>query len=294
MPAYPALALLVGSALALEGTWIRRGTRLLSAVAACAALAAIIILILSRGFSPSGDISSVLVRHPKAYKLSLGHMEDLTLASFAYLRTPLLLAAIAFTIGALGTLRARARRAVLAATLMMVVFLHAARLAMVVFDPYLSSRPLAEVLKRSPPGTLVVDRHYYFFSSIFFYTGRSALLLNGRFMNLEYGASAPGAPNVFLDDSQFRELWIEPERAYLVASESRIPGLAGLVGQERLIVVASSGGKVVLTNQTLPAPSLAGAKPGGLVPAGARGPGDGSDGAQRAGINPREAPLAIK
>jgi len=215
------------------------------------------------------------------------------MASFAYLRTPLLLAAVAFAIGALGTVRARAQRAVLVATLMMVVFLHAARLAMVVFDPYLSSRPLAEVLERSPPGTLVVDRHYYFFSSIFFYTGRSALLLNGRFMNLEYGAAAPGAPNVFIDDAQFTKLWMQPERAYLVVSASRIPGLAGLVGQERLIVVASSGGKVLFTNLALPAASLAGAEPGGLIPAG-KGARDGSEGAQMAGMNPRGALLAIK
>jgi hypothetical protein len=294
MPAYPALALLLGSALAIEGRWIRSGTRLLSAVAGCAALAALIILILSRSFSPGGDISSALVRHPTAYKLSLGHVEDLTLASFAYLRLPLLLAAVAFAIGACGTVKARSQRAVVAAVVMMVVFLHAARMAMVVFDPYLSSRPLAEVLKRSPPGTLVVDRHYYFFSSIFFYTGRSALLLHGRFMNLEYGAFAPGAPDVFIDDSQFTKLWTQPERAYLVASASRIPSLAGLVERERLIVVAASGGKVVLTNLALPAASFTGAKPGGLIAAVGEGAGDGSGGAQMAGINPRGAPLAIK
>ena len=36
----------------------------------------------------------------QAYTLSLGHMEDLTLASFAYLRVPLAMAAIAFLAGA--------------------------------------------------------------------------------------------------------------------------------------------------------------------------------------------------
>ena len=36
-----------------------------------------------------------------------------------------------------------------AAALMMVLFFHAARLALVVFDPYMSSRPLAEALLRS-------------------------------------------------------------------------------------------------------------------------------------------------
>ncbi len=51
---------------------------------------------------------------------------------------------------------------------------------------------------------MIVEHHYYTFSSVFFYTNRSALLLNGRFKNLVYGSYAPGAPNVFIDDSQFK------------------------------------------------------------------------------------------
>jgi 4-amino-4-deoxy-L-arabinose transferase-like glycosyltransferase len=251
MPAYPALALLLGSAMTTESKWTRRGTAVLSIVAASATVAAIVTLILSRGFPSAGDIFSALSQHPKAYKLSLGHMEDLTLASFAYLRFPLALAAIAFGIGALGTLKAGTQRAALAATLMMVPFLHAARVAMVAFDPYLSSRPLAEVLEKSPPGTLVIDHHYYTFSSIFFYTNRTALLLNGRFMNLEYGAYAPGVPDVFIDNSQFKSLWFGTERAYIVAKESDMPRIAGLVGHEQLYGVSRSGGKAVLTNHPL-------------------------------------------
>ena len=251
MPAYPALALLLGSAMAVNGKWIRRGTAVLSAVAASATVAAIIILVLSRGFPATGDIFSVLSQHPKAYKLSLGHMEDLTLASFAYLRFPLALAAVAFCVGAIGTLKAGTQRAVLAATVMMVLFLHAARVAMVTFDPYLSSRPLAEALEKSPPGTLIIDHHYYTFSSVFFYTNRTALLLNGRFMNLEYGAYAPGVPDVFIDNSQFKSLWFKPERAYIVAKESDLPRIAGLVGHEQLYVVSRSGGKALLTNHPI-------------------------------------------
>ena len=41
-------------------------------------------------------------------------MEDLTIASFAYLRLPLLVAALAFLVGAAGTFRAKAQRAFLA------------------------------------------------------------------------------------------------------------------------------------------------------------------------------------
>ncbi len=114
------------------------------------------------------------------------------------------MAALAFVLGAAGTFRATGQRAFLAIVLMAIVFFQAARLAMARFDPFLSSRPLAEALLHAPAGKLIVDHHYYTFSSIFFYTNRSALLLNGRFNNLEYGSYAPGAPNVFIDDAQWK------------------------------------------------------------------------------------------
>jgi hypothetical protein len=201
-----------------------------------------------------GDISTALSSHPKAYTLSLGHIEDLTLSSFAYLRLPLLVAGIAFGIGMLGTIRATGQRAYLAAALMMVIFFHAARLALVDFDPFMSSRPLAEALLHAPDGKLLVDHHYYTFSSIFFYTNRDALLVNGRIKNMEYGSYAPGAPNIFVDDSQLKDIWLSPGRCYLVASDSAMPRLVLLVGAERLNTLAASGGKLVLTNQPLPAP----------------------------------------
>lgn len=251
MPCYPALALLLGSAMAAGGAWIKRGTQALSVVAGLAGLATLTLFILTRHMPAPGDISQALSQHPGAYKLSLGHMEDLTIASFAYLRPPLLLAAVAFCFGAAATWKLRAQRAFLAAALMMVLFFHAARLAMAVFDPFMSSKPLAEAILKSPPGTLIIDRHYYFFSSIFFYANRTALLRNGRFFNLEYGAYAPGAPDVFIDDAQFRDLWLKDQRSYIVARQNVVPQLESLVGAGNLNVVSASGGKVVLTNHPI-------------------------------------------
>jgi 4-amino-4-deoxy-L-arabinose transferase-like glycosyltransferase len=253
MPCYPALALLLGSAMAMGGDWVRRGNRALLIVLSCALIAVLTILFLVRSVPTPGDISVALTKHPNVYSLSLGHMEDLTVQSFAYLRVPLLLAAVAFLIGIFGALRSAGKQAFVAAALMMVVFFQAARLALVVFDPYMSSRPLAEALLRSPQGKVIVDRHYYFFSSVFFYTNRTALLLNGKFNNLEYGAYAPGAPQVFIDDSEFAHLWLKPERYYLVAEHSALPRLERLVGRPRLNVVATCDGKLVLTNSPLPA-----------------------------------------
>src|SRR5208283_4301823 len=145
----------LGSAMAVEGTWIKRGTRALAIITGCAAIAAISILILVRNVPAPGDIAAALSHHPNVYTLSMGHMEDLTLESFAYLRLPLAVAAVAFVVGATGALWRRGRKAFLTAALMMVLFFHAARLALVVFDPYLSSRPLAESLLKSPDGTLI-------------------------------------------------------------------------------------------------------------------------------------------
>jgi len=251
MPCYPALALLLGSAMATGGDWIRRGTRILCGVAGVAAITCCAIFLAVRNLPTPGDISDALSSHPSAYTLSLGHALDLTFDSFAYLRLPLLVAAIALTAGALGTFRWLGQRAFLSTTLMMVLFFHAARLALVVFDPYLTSRPLAQAILQSAPGKLILDRPYYAFSSLIFYTNSEVLILNGRYNNLEYGSYAPGAPNVFIDDARFRSLWLDSQRYYLVAYPKELSRLENLVGHDHLNLLASSGGKLVFTNQPL-------------------------------------------
>jgi 4-amino-4-deoxy-L-arabinose transferase-like glycosyltransferase len=249
MPCYPALALLLGSAMAAGGAWIRRGNWLLCGIAALAAVVCISLAVAVWSYPAPGDISTALEQRPGTYTLSLDHMKDLTLRSFAYLKLPLLVAGVAFLVGAAGTFRAKATRAFFAAALMMTLFFHAARLALVVFDPYLSSRPIADALQRAPQGDLVIDHHYYTYSSVFFYTNRTAWLLNGRFNNLVYGSYAPDAPDVFLDDSQFREKWLKPERCYLVIADTAVPKLQELVGAKNLRTVLASGGKALFSNQ---------------------------------------------
>jgi 4-amino-4-deoxy-L-arabinose transferase-like glycosyltransferase len=256
MPCYPALALLLGAAMADGGRWIERGTRVLQVLAGVAGSVALVLAWLVRNTPAPGDISVALSQHPGAYKLSLGHMEDLTLSSLVYLRLPLVLAGVAFLLGvflapALGRVRriGKDNAAFVAAALMMIVFFHAARVAMVAFDPYLSSRPLADALLRAPAGKLVVEGHDYPFSSVIFYADRDALLLNGRRQNLVYGSYAPGAPNVFLDDANWKALWLKPDRCYLVTREAHRPRLEQLVGASALHVVVASGGKLLLSNQ---------------------------------------------
>lgn len=249
LPCYPALALLIGSAAAAEGAWIRGGLRAISVVAALAAVLIGALLFLVWNTPAPGDISAALTQNPELYTLSLGHMTDLTLRSFAYLKLPLAVAGFAFLAGAICVWRLRGQRVLVAAALMMVLFTHAARLALVVFDPYMSSRPLAEALRRAPLGTLIADDQYYAFSSVFFYTNRRGLLLNGRVNNLVYGSYAPGAPQVFIDDAEFQKRWAGAERYYLVAADAARPRLEGQVGRASLRVLAAAGGKYLFTNR---------------------------------------------
>src|ERR1039458_9226994 len=212
--------MLLGCAIASGDGWLKWGTKAIAMVTTLGFAAICGILWTVRGLAAPGDIASALSQNPEVYTLSLGHMTDLTIASFAYLREPLVVAGIAFAIGAAAAWRGR--RVVAALVVVMILFFHAARMALVVFDPYMASRPLAEVLMQSAPGELIVDDQYYTFSSIFFYTNRRAYLLNGRVNNLDYGSYAPDAPKgVFIGDEDFRRLWSGPERYYLVVESCK-------------------------------------------------------------------------
>lgn len=254
MPIYPALALLVGSTLAAGGRWVRVGTSALIGVFAVLCVVLGTVLFLVWRVPAPGDISKALTQNPELYTLSMGHMADLTLNAFAYLKLPLVIAAGAFGAGALAlaSVRSNTRKVVLVVAAAMIIFFQAARLALVKFEAYLGSYPLAVRLQQSPPGQLIEANAYYAFSSVFFYTGRTALLWNGRFNNLEYGSYAPDAPAVFIDDDKLVSLWKGTGRCYLLAWGPEKPRVEKLVGSAAVHVVAENSGNFLLTNLPLP------------------------------------------
>jgi hypothetical protein len=249
LPIYPALAILFGSDLATRERYPRAARFILAAILGISLCAIAFLLIYNAHTSTPGDISTALTQNPEMYTLSLGHMSDLTFHSFAYLRLPLALAGCGLFIGIIATFRGRRTTTTVAGlAVMMIVFIQAARLALVAFDPYLSSKPLADALIRSQPGILVEGDAYYAFSSVFFYTNKTGLLWNGRSNNLEYGSYAPNAAQVFIDDGGLKALWSGDKRAYLLVYGTDLPHLKDLLTNQ-LKVVASSGGNYLLTNQ---------------------------------------------
>jgi 4-amino-4-deoxy-L-arabinose transferase-like glycosyltransferase len=250
MPCYPAIAILLGAGMASGSRLVKSATKVAGGVAALAGIILLVLLVGTRGMNAPGDIS-VALRQQSAedYTLSMAHMADLTFNAFAYLRAPLALAAVAAFTGAAGAIWFSGRKAFLALALMMMIFFQAARLALIAFNPYLGSRPLAEALLRSPPGTMIVDDQYYTFSSVFFYTNTKALLLNGRVNNLAYGSYAPDAPKVFISDDDFVRLWKSKELFYVVAEDKPSKRLRALVEGSKWHVITESGGKVLVSNR---------------------------------------------
>jgi len=251
MPAYPAMALLIGSAMYEAGP--KAWKIVLRSVGVIVTLAfAVIVGLLwaSHGYAAPGDISRALAHaDASTYTLSLDHMGDLTIRSFAYLRVPLALAGLASLVGAIGAWFFRRERAALMLAVMLVLFFQAARLALIAFDPYMGSWPLANAINHAPPGGLIFDNAYYEFSSIGFYTDRPVLMLNGRKNNLEYGSYAPGASNPFIDDAGFIARWQSPDRWYVASEDEKVDQIRKLVGAAALHPIVSAGGKTVYVNR---------------------------------------------
>ena len=246
LPAYAPAMLLLASIAVSCPRWADLAARFAGAAFGVAGVGATAVLAATWGLPAGEDISRELSSNPDAYTLSLGHFQDLTLGAFAYLRGPLALALMAFALGAAGGWALSRHRALAALACAAVLLFHAAHWAMRAFDPYLSSRVLAEAYSEEPPGTLVLDHEYYAFSSVPFYANRQVLLLNGRKNNIEYGSHAPDAPDVFLSDGGLAALWSAPGHAYLVTYREDRPRFEGLLGASRLRTVTESGGKVLL------------------------------------------------
>jgi|ERR1041384_979300 4-amino-4-deoxy-L-arabinose transferase-like glycosyltransferase len=262
MPAYPALALLIGAGLVkAESRW--QADRISSLKASQIALACLGVAVFAAGavaywttrhIAVEGDIASTLTRNPDAYALSLGHVLDLTPRSLVELRVPVIGTALTFLIGTAAALIFRRRGAhvlsnvVLA--LMMAAFFFFAHQSLSTFEPYLSSRSLAEDIEREnePGEVIVINGEYEGGSSINFYTRKMVYILNGRSANLEYGSYFQDAPKIFLDDQGITKLWSSQSRVFLFTNSDDLEKVTSAI-RRQAYTFAESGGKLILSNQ---------------------------------------------
>ncbi len=259
LPAIPALAILCGRVLSglelgIKSRYASLAYWGMALLGVGGAVTALLALKAASGVALEGDISSTLTRNQQYYALSLGHIFDLTPRSVAALRGPVIGVGAALAIGtALALILYRLKKqlhSALALSLMMVVIFFWSHEAMKVFEPYLSSKALAEELieTSTPEDMLFINGEYERGSTLNFYTGRPLFMLGGRTANLEYGSYLKGAPERFFDDASFRELWQGRRRVYIVSDDSLVTQLEKKLLPLAVFRIAESGGKVMLSN----------------------------------------------
>jgi hypothetical protein len=258
-PAYLALFLLLAAALAGEEEEGRQPWLLAtSAVSVTVRLVFAAVLIgglwSSRHLAFVPDIGEVLAQtNLDNDTLSMGHALDLTGQSFAALRFPAILAVIALVFGSLAEIGLRLKRKHFASTwalaVTMTIFFIAAHVALIRFDPYLSSRVLVSRIQEQvkPQDRVLIYGDQAYGSSLVFYLGHPVELVNGRTTSMWFGSTYPDAPHIFLDDAELVRLWNSETRIFLFVPSFERKKVNEVLGPNKL-VYASSSGKIVYTN----------------------------------------------
>jgi 4-amino-4-deoxy-L-arabinose transferase-like glycosyltransferase len=261
LPAYLPLLILLAGALADEeverprSRWLLIPNIAYVAIGVAAGGAIIAGLWASRSKPFVSDIGTVLAeRNVGNYTLSLSHFFDITTDSFAALRLPAGLAALAFLAGPLVALWLRARGKNSASTWAVAcataLFFVAAQLAFIRFGPYLSSQQLAQVIasQATPTDKVMIYGDQAFGSSLLFYLRRQIYLVNGRTTSMWFGSLFPDAPAIYLNDADLVRLWNERDRIFLFVPPDQNARVERVVPQPRYIVARSSG-KVIYSNR---------------------------------------------
>jgi hypothetical protein len=263
-PVYFPLLLLTAGALAgeegeISSKWLNAGQAVLVAVGAVAAIALGYGLWSSRGLPSSSDIGALLAHRDVAgYTLSMAHLFDLTGPSFAALRLPAGLAAVGLLLGPITAWVLRRQRhhfeATVSAAFTSAVFLIAAHIALVRFEPMLSSRAMAGTINHiAPPGTdatLILYGDVADGSSLLFYTQRQALLVNGRLSSVLWGSNYPDAPRVLISDQDLLALWGAGARRFLFVPGDARAHVESLLGK-RAYLLQELSDKALFTDRPL-------------------------------------------
>src|ERR1700758_2163291 len=263
-PAYLPLLMLLADGIAhcekrdcdagIREGWLRISAGVLAVIGVAAGVTLLALLWQSRHLPFEPDIGNVLAQHNMDEDtLSTSHMLDLSYASFAALRLPAGLAALALLIAPALSLMLRMRRRHYAATwalaVGMAVFLIAAHVALGRFGPYLSSKALAQQIaaRARPQDQVMIYGDQAFGSSLLFYLQRPIELVEGQTTSMWFGSTFPDAPKIYLSDADLQRDWNASGRIFLFVPshlKSRVDALL-----PKRVVVAEVSGKYVYSNQ---------------------------------------------
>jgi hypothetical protein len=134
------------------------------------------------------------------------------------------------------------------------VFLIAAHIALVRFEPMLSSRAMAVTINHIAPrgtdATLILYGDVADGSSLLFYTQRQALLVNGRLSSVLWGSNYPDAPHVLISDADLLALWGTGPRRFLFVPGDAHARVTALLGN-RAYMLQELSDKTLYTDRPL-------------------------------------------
>jgi hypothetical protein len=159
-------------------------------------------------------------------------------------------------------LKGRQMAATISVALTSAVFLVAAHIAFVRFEPMLSSKQMADTIveKGSPADSFIIFGDQSDASSVIFYThkflGKPALLVlprcgqHGEGSTLLWGSCYPDAPNIYLSEDQLSKSWGAGERKWIFAQDKNQEKVESLLAG-RLYPVQSLADKALWTDRPL-------------------------------------------
>ena len=242
--------------------WVRFAHAALTLLGVSFAVALVYGLWTSRHERFVPDIGDLLAhRGVGDYTLSMSHLFDLTGPSFAALRLPAALAALAFAFGPAIAWMLRMQRRHIAATtsiaLTSALFLIAAHIAFVRFSPMLSSKTFADRIQQletsnriSRDSRVLIYGDQSYGSSIVFYLHRQVSLVEGRTTSMLFGSTFPDAPPIFLTNADLLSHWGTGERKLLFVPLERRDDVDHLLGSHQTILEETSG-KALITDRPL-------------------------------------------
>jgi 4-amino-4-deoxy-L-arabinose transferase-like glycosyltransferase len=259
---------LAGGKAPLSTTWLTGAQWFFTVLGVAVAIVLGWGLWVSRGIPYVDDIGTLLAHRAVAgYTLSMSHFFDLTGASFAALRLPAALAAVALLIGPLAGLILRLKGKHMASTvsvaLTAAVFLIAAHIAFARFAPMLGSKPMADTImaKGTPQDSFIIFGEQSDASSAVFYTHnffhKPALMVlprcgqHGEGTPLLWGSCYPDAPDIFRSEERLSDEWGKGERKWLFAQDTNQQKVQQLLAG-RLYLVQTLADKALWTDRPLP------------------------------------------
>lgn len=257
-----------GSGSLISTRWLTGAHAVFAVIGLLSAIALAWGLWVSRHLPYVPDIGTLLAhRGVGDYTLSMSHLFDLTGPSFAALRLPAGLAALALLIGPLAGWILRLKKQHLAATISVALtftfFLIAAHIAFARFGPMLSSKPIADTIaaKGTPQDTFIIYGDEASGSSVTFYNhkffgNKHSLVVttpcgqHGEGSSLLWGSCYADAPKIDVSEDQLCKMWGTGERKWLFAEEPNQTKVEQLLAG-RLYPVQSLADKTLWTDRPL-------------------------------------------